>query len=39
MGAAIADEQAGHTAHIAGMIYVRGIIEQARVVADRRQQF
>ena len=36
---AIADEQAGHTAHIAGMIYARGIMEQAGAVADKRQQF
>jgi hypothetical protein len=36
MGAAIADEQAGHIAHIARIIYTRGIIEQARVVVDRR---
>jgi hypothetical protein len=35
----IADEQAGHTAHIAGMIYARGIMEQAGVVAEKRQQF
>lgn len=39
IGASIADEQAGHTAHIAGLIYARGIMEQARAVADRRQQF
>jgi hypothetical protein len=38
-GASIADEQAGHTAHIAGLIYARGIIEIARAVAERRQQF
>jgi hypothetical protein len=38
-GASIADEQAGHTAHIAGLIYARGIMEQAGVVADKRQQF
>jgi hypothetical protein len=31
--------QAGHTVHIVGMIYARGIIEQAGAVADRRQQF
>jgi hypothetical protein len=35
----IADEQAGHTAHIAGLIYARGIMEQAGAVADKRQQF
>jgi hypothetical protein len=38
-GALIADEQAGHTAHIAGLIYARGIMEQAGAVADKRQQF
>jgi hypothetical protein len=31
--------QAGHTVHIAGIIYARGITEQAGAVADRRQQF
>ncbi|KAK4982330.1 hypothetical protein LTR50_007766 [Elasticomyces elasticus] len=36
---AIADEQAGHTSHIAGMIYARAIMEQAGVVADKRQRF
>ncbi|KAI8930521.1 hypothetical protein NX059_012133 [Plenodomus lindquistii] len=36
---AIADMQAGHTMHIAGMIYARGIMEQAGAVADKRQQF
>ena len=35
----IADEQAGHTSHVAGMVYARGIMEQAGVVAERRQQF
>lgn len=39
LGASIADEQAGHTAHVAGMIYARGIMEQAGAVADKRQQF
>jgi hypothetical protein len=34
-GALIADEQAGYTAHIAGLIYAQGIIEQARVVANK----
>jgi hypothetical protein len=38
-GASIADEQAGYTAHIAGLIYARGIMEQAGAVADKRQQF
>ncbi|KAF9733878.1 hypothetical protein PMIN01_08221 [Paraphaeosphaeria minitans] len=37
--ALIADLQAGHTAHVAGMVYARGIMEQAGAVADRRQQF
>jgi RecQ family ATP-dependent DNA helicase len=36
---AVADMQAGHTVHIAGMVYARGIMEQAGAVADRRQQF
>ncbi|TKA21627.1 hypothetical protein B0A49_14016, partial [Cryomyces minteri] len=36
-GAAIADEQAGHTSHIAGMIYARGVMEQSGVVASKRQ--
>jgi hypothetical protein len=31
--------QARHTVHIAGIVYVRGIIEQAGAVADKRQQF
>jgi RecQ family ATP-dependent DNA helicase len=35
----IADEQAGHTAHVAGMIYARGIMEMTGVVASKRQQF
>jgi hypothetical protein len=34
---AVADMQAGHTVHIAGMIYARGIMEQAGAVADKRQ--
>lgn len=36
---AIADEQARHMAHIAGLIYARGIIEQVGAVVDRRQRF
>jgi hypothetical protein len=36
-GASIADEQVEHTAYIAGLIYARGIIEQAGAVADKRQ--
>jgi len=39
MAGIIQDEQAGHTAHVAGMIYARGIMEQAGVTADRRQLF
>jgi superfamily II DNA helicase RecQ len=35
-GALIADKQAGHTAHIAGLIYAQEIIEQAGAVADKR---
>jgi hypothetical protein len=37
--ASIADEQAGHTSHIAGLVYARWIMEQAGAVADKRQQF
>jgi hypothetical protein len=35
----IADKQSGHTSHIAGLVYARGIIEIAGVVAEKRQQF
>jgi superfamily II DNA helicase RecQ len=35
----IADEQAGHTSGIAGMMYARDIMELRGVVADRRHQF
>jgi ribonuclease HI len=38
-GALIANEQAEYTAYIAGLIYARGIIKQARAVANKRQQF
>jgi superfamily II DNA helicase RecQ len=38
-GVSIADEQARHTTHIAGLIYAREIMEQAGAVADKRQQF
>jgi hypothetical protein len=31
--------QARHTVHVAGIVYARGIIEQAGAVADKRQQF
>jgi superfamily II DNA helicase RecQ len=37
--ARIADEQAGHTPHVAGMIYAREITERSGAVADRRQRF
>lgn len=37
--ARIADEQAGHSSHVAGLIYARGVMEMAGVVADKRQQF
>jgi superfamily II DNA helicase RecQ len=39
MAARIADWQAGHTTHIAGMVYARGIMELSGAVADRRQQY
>ena len=39
MAALTADEQAGHTEHVAGLVYARGIIEEAGVVASRRAQF
>lgn len=39
MAGLVADLQAGHTAHVAGLIYARGIMEQAGAVADRRRQF
>ena len=39
IAATIADEQAGHTSHIAGMVYARAIMEQAGAVADKRQRF
>jgi hypothetical protein len=32
----IADLQSGHTSHIAGMIYARGIIEGSGVVVEIR---
>ncbi|GME30610.1 conserved hypothetical protein, partial [Neofusicoccum parvum] len=37
--AAIADAQAGHTSHTAGLIYARGMMEQAGVVAEKRLLF
>ena len=35
----IADAQAGHTSHVAGLIYARLIMEQSGVMADRREWF
>lgn len=35
----IADFQAGHSAHVAGMIYARGIMEQSGVAHDRREKY
>jgi DEAD/DEAH box helicase len=35
----MADEQAGHTSHMAGWIYARGMMEQAGAVANKRAQF
>jgi len=35
----IADNQAAHGSHIAGMIYARNIMEQSGVVASKRDQF
>jgi superfamily II DNA helicase RecQ len=35
----IADLQAGHTSHVAGMIYARGMMEGSGVVAEKRQHF
>jgi superfamily II DNA helicase RecQ len=39
IAAVIADEQAGHTSYVAGLVYARAIMEQAGAVADKRQQF
>jgi hypothetical protein len=35
----IADLQAGHSSHVAGMVYARGIMEQSGAILERRQQF
>jgi hypothetical protein len=35
----IEDEQAGHTSHVAGMMYARGIAEQDGAVASKRERF
>ena len=37
--AGIADEQAGHSSHVAGAVYARETTERAGEVADRRQRF
>jgi hypothetical protein len=34
-----ADEQAGHTSHVAGMVYARGIMERDREMASKRERF
>src|SRR5579871_5449988 len=39
VSAEVQDLQAGHTSHVAGMIYARGIMEQSGVVASMRQHF
>lgn len=36
---AIMDQQAGHSSHIAGMVYARGIMERDGEVASKRQLF
>jgi RecQ family ATP-dependent DNA helicase len=35
----IADLQAAHSSHVAGMVYARGIMEMSGVIADRRTAF
>jgi hypothetical protein len=35
--ASIANEHAGHTSYVAGLVYARGITEQAGAAADKRQ--
>jgi hypothetical protein len=39
MLATIQDKQAGHSAHVAGIVYARRIMEMAGATADRRQLF
>ena len=39
MAGLIANLQARHTSHVAGMIYARGIMEMLGAVANRRLQF
>jgi hypothetical protein len=39
LAAFIADEQAGHTLDVVGIVYARGIMEMASVTADRRLAF
>jgi superfamily II DNA helicase RecQ len=34
-----ADEQAGHTSHVAGMVYARGIMERDGEVTSKRERF
>ncbi len=38
-GDEIMDLQTGHTAHIAGMIYARGIMERSGEIVSKRQKF
>jgi hypothetical protein len=37
--AVTADRQAGHTPHVAGTVYARGIMERSGEVASKREQF
>jgi RecQ family ATP-dependent DNA helicase len=37
--AEVADLQAGHTSHVAGMIYAREMMERSGVIAEKRQYF
>jgi hypothetical protein len=37
--ALITDKQSRHTSHITRLVYARGIMEMAGVVAKKRQQF
>ncbi len=35
----VMDLQAGHTTHVAGMIYARGIMKRSGEVVSKRQKF
>ena len=39
MAGIVADWQAGHTPHVAGMIYARGLMEMSGAVAEKRMQY